>query len=63
VSFEKLYSVKAAAERLGDLSVWTIYSWLGSGRLRGNKVGRRILIPESELQRLLDCGKKSKGLK
>jgi excisionase family DNA binding protein len=50
---EKLYSVQAAAEKLGGLSKWTIYAYLSSGKLKRTKVGGRTMIRESELMRLI----------
>ncbi len=45
-----LLSVEQAAERLGGVSRWTIYSWLSQGRLRKTKIGSRVMIAESDLQ-------------
>lgn len=53
MALEKIYSVKSAAEQLGGISRWTVYAWLSDGRLRGVKLGRRIMIMESELERLI----------
>jgi excisionase family DNA binding protein len=57
---ERLYSVEGAARKLGGLSKWTIHSWLSKGKLRRTKVGRRTMIRESELLRMLHDGGKSK---
>jgi excisionase family DNA binding protein len=55
---EKLYSVKEAAQTLGGISKWTIHSWLSQGKLQRTKVGRRTMIRESELLKLVkDYGK------
>ncbi len=48
-----LLSVEQAAERLGGLSRWTVYSWLSQGRLRKTKVGSRVMIAERDLQAFL----------
>jgi excisionase family DNA binding protein len=45
-----LLSVEEAAERLGGVSKWSIYSWLSQGRLRKTKIGSRVMIAESDLQ-------------
>lgn len=45
-----LLSVEEAAQRLGGVSRWTIYSWLSQGRLRKTKVGSRVMIAEGDLQ-------------
>jgi excisionase family DNA binding protein len=50
---DKLYSVEAAAEWLGGVSIWTVRSWLSQGRLRRVKVGRRTMIRESQLNKLI----------
>jgi excisionase family DNA binding protein len=58
-----LLSVEEAARRLGGLSPYTIHSWLSSGKLRRTKLGRRTMIRESELERVIaeGDGKKSPG--
>ncbi len=47
---QSLLSVEQAAERLGGVSRWSIYSWLSQGRLRKTKVGSRVMIAEADLQ-------------
>lgn len=47
---DNLYSVREVAARLGGLSRWTIYSWLGKGKLHKTKVGRRTMIAEGDIQ-------------
>jgi excisionase family DNA binding protein len=49
---ERLYSVVEAAE-MARVSHWTIRTWMRTGKLRGSKIGKRRVIRESELQRLL----------
>jgi excisionase family DNA binding protein len=51
--FEPLVSVEEAARLLGGLSKWTIYSWLSQGKLHRTKVGRRTMLRQSELFRLI----------
>jgi excisionase family DNA binding protein len=58
---KNLLSVEEAARRLGGISKWTIHSWLSQGRLRRTKVGRRTMIRESELKRVIRDGGKSNG--
>jgi hypothetical protein len=36
---DRLYSVKESAKFLGNISPWTIHSWLSKGRLARVKVG------------------------
>ena len=57
---ETLLSVEEAARRLGGLSKYTIHAWLSAGKLRRTKVGRRTMIRESELHRVIEDGGKSK---
>ena len=45
-----LLSVDQAAERLGGVSRWTVYTWLSQKRLRKTKVGSRVMIAESDLE-------------
>jgi hypothetical protein len=56
---ERLYSVKAAAKKLGGISVWTIHSWLSKGKMHRTKVGGRTMIRESELRKMVQDGHKS----
>lgn len=56
---DALLSVEEAARRLGGLSKYTIHAWLVQGKLRRTKVGRRTMIRESELQRVIEDGGKS----
>jgi len=46
---QALLSVEQAAQRLGGVSRWSIYSWLSQGRLRKTKVGSRVMIAEADL--------------
>jgi excisionase family DNA binding protein len=50
---DQLLSIEEVAKQLGGLSRWTIVAWLRDGRLRRTKVGRRTMIRESELQRVI----------
>lgn len=60
-SLESLLSVEEAARRLGGISKWTVHTWLSQGRLQRTKVGRRTMIRESELQRVIRDGGKSRA--
>jgi excisionase family DNA binding protein len=53
---EKLYSVQEAALLLGGVSKWTVHAWLSKGKMKRTKVGRRTMIRESELQRMVQDG-------
>jgi excisionase family DNA binding protein len=58
---ETLLSVEEAARRLGGISKWTIHAWLSQGRLKRTKVGGRTMIRESELQKVIEDGGKSRS--
>jgi excisionase family DNA binding protein len=47
---DRLLSIDEAAEYLGGLSKWTIHAWLGKGKLRKTKAGRRTMLRESDLE-------------
>ena len=49
--------LRQAAEAVG-LSHWTLRAYVRQGRLRALKIGRRVLIEPSELQRLIEQGRK-----
>jgi excisionase family DNA binding protein len=57
---DALLSVEETARRLGGLSKYTIHSWLSSGKLRRTKVGRRTMIRESQLARVI-CDVEKEG--
>ena len=48
--------LKDAAKAVG-LSVWTLRGWIRSGKLRCVRLGSRVLIEPSELQRLVAAGR------
>jgi excisionase family DNA binding protein len=56
-----LVSVPEAAKRLGGISKWTIHAWLSQGKLQRTKVGRRTMIRESELAKVIEDGGKSQS--
>jgi excisionase family DNA binding protein len=47
-----LKSVDEAAGLLG-ISPWTVRAWIREGRLRPVRLGRRVLLSEAELERLV----------
>jgi excisionase family DNA binding protein len=53
-TMETLYSVDAAAKKLGGVSKFTIYGWLSKGVLERTRVGGRAMIRESSLLKLLE---------
>lgn len=60
---DELISVSEAARRLGGISRSTINAWLSQGRLRRTKVGTRTMIRESELEKVIQEGGKSRAPK
>ncbi len=54
---EKVFSAQQFADRL-TLSLATIRAWTHQGKLNPIRLGRRVVYSESELQRVLDAGKK-----
>jgi excisionase family DNA binding protein len=50
-----LKSIEQAAGLLG-ISPWTVRSYIRSGRLRSVRIGRRVLLAEHELERLVSEG-------
>jgi predicted site-specific integrase-resolvase len=52
---KKLHSLDSAAERL-DISVHTLRKHQYRGSLHTVKVGRRIMVPDVELQRISERG-------
>ena len=53
---ERLLSVQEAGERLG-LSSWTIRRWINLAKIIPVRLGSRVLVEESELQRIIESGK------
>jgi predicted site-specific integrase-resolvase len=49
------------ASSLGGISKWTVHAWLSQGKLQRTKVGGRTMIRESELQKVIDGGGKSRS--
>lgn len=53
VNIKKYLSVKEACMLLGA-SRWTIYRLIDSGKLKSSKVGRRTIIRQEDVERLLN---------
>ena len=53
---ENLLPVPEVSRRLGGVSKWSVYAWLSSGRLQGVKIGSRVMVRESELERFVNEG-------
>jgi len=52
---ENLQPVKSAAQRLG-ISVWTLRKKAYDGDVASVKIGVKLLIPESEIERIIREG-------
>jgi excisionase family DNA binding protein len=52
-----VFDVKEAA-RLLSISPWTVRLYIRNGKLKPVRIGRRVLIEPSELQRLVEAGRK-----
>ena len=48
----RLLNVRSVAETL-SVSVFTVRQWIRDGRLRVVRLGRRVLVPESEVRALI----------
>jgi excisionase family DNA binding protein len=55
---EQLQSVEDTSRRFG-VSIFTTRRLIASGHLRAVRVGKRVLVPESEIARVIaeGCGK------
>jgi excisionase family DNA binding protein len=53
---EALVPIDKAAELLG-ISPWTVRKYLHDNKLRSVRIGRRRLIEESELRRIIERGR------
>ena len=52
---EPLQPIKDAARRLG-ISIWTLRKKAYEGELASVKIGAKLLVPESEIERLIREG-------
>lgn len=52
---EQLHPIKDAARQLG-ISVWTLRKKAYDGDIASVKIGAKLLVPESEITRLIDEG-------
>jgi excisionase family DNA binding protein len=59
--FEPLLSVEEAARLLGGISKWTVYAWCSQGKLHKTKVGRRTMLRQSELARVIKDDRETNG--
>ena len=57
---QPLRSVEQAAGLLG-ISPWTVRSYIKTGKLKPVRLGRRVLLAEDELERLVAEGQEQAG--
>ena len=57
---KKIYTVNEFAEELG-IPQSSVRRWLKNGNLRGTKMGKKWLIPSSEIERLINPPKRNKS--
>lgn len=57
---KKIYTVMEFAEELG-IPQSSVRRWLKKGNLRGTKMGKKWLIPSSEIDRLVNPPKEGKS--
>jgi excisionase family DNA binding protein len=55
----QLRNLKSAAAVLG-ISPWTVRSFISKGQLTPVRIGRRVLLEESELERFISAGRATK---
>jgi excisionase family DNA binding protein len=53
---ESLLSIEQAAAILG-LSPWTIRKMISTKRIRPVRIGRRVLLEQHEIRRIVDAGR------
>ena len=52
---EPLESIESAAKIL-SLAPWTIRAYIRKGKIHPVRIGRRILVQQSELRRIVEAG-------
>jgi len=56
INEDPIRDVPETARLVGNVSPWTVYKWISTGKLKKTKVGGRTMIRESDLQAFLaDC--------
>lgn len=55
---EALLSIERAAEVLG-ISPWTVRRYIANQKIRPVRIGRRVLLEQQELQRIVEEGRQA----
>lgn len=58
---QALKSIEEAARLLG-ISPWTVRGYIRDGKLKPVRLGRRVLLAEGELERLVAAGQEQVGV-
>lgn len=53
---EALLSIERAAQVLG-ISPWTVRRYIATKKIRSVRIGRRVLLEQQELERIVDEGR------
>jgi excisionase family DNA binding protein len=59
---EPLNTVESAAKTLA-ISPWTIRAYIRQGRIKPVRIGRRVLLSDDELRRVIEEGRSQPALK
>ena len=52
----RLFSIAAAAIELGGISAWTLRKHISRGQVAVTRIGRRVLLPAEEVERIRKDG-------
>ena len=55
---EQLVSIQKTAEIL-SVSPWTVRAWIQEGKIGSAKLGSRRLVPQSEIEKLIETARVS----
>jgi excisionase family DNA binding protein len=62
VSGVRLLTVQACADQLG-LSVWTVRLWAYQGKIASHKLGSRLMVSQSEIDRIISESERPRVVK
>ncbi|KXK09308.1 MAG: Helix-turn-helix domain protein [candidate division WS6 bacterium OLB21] len=58
---DKYYTIKEVAE-IFKVAYLTVYRWIVQGKLEAYKIGKKYMIKEEDIQKLLDNSKVKKNV-